>query len=156
MCAEYLFLFSIIFSFLYLSACLFVSFILFFFFLFFVFSRWRFSMLSHKHITRFKGLAYRDPHDLFLILEYAENGSLYDYLGRIRRANSSVSFDNLTRWSTQVRQTTSTSLCPLPLHIHTYLHAYTHTCAHTHTHTQTNRQTNKQTKRQTNKQTNKK
>jgi len=49
------------------------------------------SSLSHKYVIGFKGISARGDNDLYIVTEFVENGSLYDYLDKLRKQQQTVS-----------------------------------------------------------------
>jgi len=47
-------------------------------------------LLSHKYIIGFRGISTTDGNDLYIVTEFAENGSIYDYIEKLRKEKKTV------------------------------------------------------------------
>uniref|UniRef100_A0A915APR1 Mitogen-activated protein kinase kinase kinase n=1 Tax=Parascaris univalens TaxID=6257 RepID=A0A915APR1_PARUN len=57
------------------------------------------SKIRHRNIIQFFGVSQTNP-DFFIVTEFAEGGSLYDYLHKA--IDSEIDFDQIINWSLQV------------------------------------------------------
>uniref|UniRef100_A0A8R1ETJ1 Protein kinase domain-containing protein n=1 Tax=Caenorhabditis japonica TaxID=281687 RepID=A0A8R1ETJ1_CAEJA len=64
------------------------------------------SKIRHKNIIQFYGICKASGNDFFIVTEFAERGSLYDYIHSevesMSSTSSAISFDVVVKWTCQV------------------------------------------------------
>ncbi|KAI1720005.1 protein tyrosine kinase domain-containing protein [Ditylenchus destructor] len=56
------------------------------------------SQIRHRNIIQFFGVSHANP-DFYIVTEFAENGSLYEYL---HNASAEMSIERILKWATQI------------------------------------------------------